>query len=171
MDCNTSGSSVHGVSQARILEWDLISFSRGSSWARDWTWVSCISCIGMWLLYHWATPWVMVHGFAKSWTQLSTWAPVAIITIRWMAMCGACLSVYPFSLSSVYPICHLSSVSPIIYLCPIYYLSSIYLSIYLSSKPLLLSAMLQWRSVNGSLWIHEQGCVQICRGGIPRSKG
>ena len=34
------GSSVHGVFQARILEWIAISFSRGSSWPRDWTWVS-----------------------------------------------------------------------------------------------------------------------------------
>ena len=31
VDCNPSGSSVHGIFQARILEWVLISFSRGSS--------------------------------------------------------------------------------------------------------------------------------------------
>ena len=36
------GSSVHGISQAIILEWVAISFSRGSSQARDQTWVSCI---------------------------------------------------------------------------------------------------------------------------------
>ena len=35
------GSSVHGILQARILEWTAISFSMGSSWPRDWTWVSC----------------------------------------------------------------------------------------------------------------------------------
>ena len=34
------GSSVHGVLQARILEWVVILFSRGSSWPRDRTWVS-----------------------------------------------------------------------------------------------------------------------------------
>ena len=34
------GSSVHGVLQARILQWVAISFSRGPSWLRDWTWVS-----------------------------------------------------------------------------------------------------------------------------------
>ena len=34
------GSSVHGISQARILEWVVIPFSRGSSWPRDRTWVS-----------------------------------------------------------------------------------------------------------------------------------
>ena len=37
MDCNLPGSSVHGILQARILEWVAISFSRGSSWPRDWT--------------------------------------------------------------------------------------------------------------------------------------
>ena len=43
MDCNPPVSSVHGVFQARILEWVAISFSRGSSWTRDCTCVSCIS--------------------------------------------------------------------------------------------------------------------------------
>ena len=37
------GSSVHGVLQARILEWVAILFSRGSSWPRDQTQVSCIT--------------------------------------------------------------------------------------------------------------------------------
>ena len=36
-------SSVHGIFQARILEWGAISFSRGSSLPRDWTWVSSIA--------------------------------------------------------------------------------------------------------------------------------
>ena len=43
MDCSLPGSSVHGILQARILEWVAIPFSRGSSWPRDWTWVSCIA--------------------------------------------------------------------------------------------------------------------------------
>ena len=55
MDCRLPGSSVHGILQARILEWVVISFSRGSSWPRDWTHVSCISCIGRRIIYHWAT--------------------------------------------------------------------------------------------------------------------
>ena len=41
MDCSPVGSSVHGILQARILEWVAIPFSRRSSWARDWTQVSC----------------------------------------------------------------------------------------------------------------------------------
>ena len=43
MDCSCPGSSVHGISQARILEWVAISHSRESSRLRDW---NCISCIG-----------------------------------------------------------------------------------------------------------------------------
>ena len=41
MDCSPLGSSVHGISQARMLKWVAIHFSRGSSWTRDRTWVSC----------------------------------------------------------------------------------------------------------------------------------
>ena len=37
MDCSLPGSSVHGILQGRILEWVAISFSKGSSWPRDWT--------------------------------------------------------------------------------------------------------------------------------------
>ena len=43
MDCSPPGSSVLGIFQARILEWAAISFSRGSSWPRDQTQVSCIA--------------------------------------------------------------------------------------------------------------------------------
>ena len=42
MDCSPPGSSVRGISQARILEWGAIPFFRGSSQSRDWTRVSCI---------------------------------------------------------------------------------------------------------------------------------
>ena len=42
MDCSLPGSSVHGIFQARILEWAAISFSKGSSQPRDQTQVSCI---------------------------------------------------------------------------------------------------------------------------------
>ena len=54
-DCSRSGSFVHGIFQARILEWVAISFSRESSWPRDWNQVSCLSCIGRWILYHCTT--------------------------------------------------------------------------------------------------------------------
>ena len=41
MDCSPPGSSVHGIFQATILAWVAIPFSRGSSWSRDRTRLSC----------------------------------------------------------------------------------------------------------------------------------
>ena len=55
MDCSPPGSSVHGISQARMLEWDAIASSRGSFQPRGGTCVSCISCIGRRILYHYGT--------------------------------------------------------------------------------------------------------------------
>ena len=52
VDCSLPGSSVHEISQARILEWFAISFSRGSFWLRDWT---PVSCFDRGILYCWAT--------------------------------------------------------------------------------------------------------------------
>ena len=52
MDYSPPGSSIHGISQARILEWVAISLTRGSSQPRDWTHVSCN---GRWILYWWAS--------------------------------------------------------------------------------------------------------------------
>ena len=60
--CSLPGSSVHRIVQARILEWGAISSSRGSSWPRNGTLVSYISCIGrqgfvflFFFFNHWAT--------------------------------------------------------------------------------------------------------------------
>ena len=58
--CNTvdgspPGSSVHGILQARILQWVGMPFSRGSSQLRDQIRVFCVSCICRWIIYHCAT--------------------------------------------------------------------------------------------------------------------
>ena len=52
MNCSPLGSSLHGISQAKILEWIAISFSRGSSPPGD---QSPISYIDRQILYHWKT--------------------------------------------------------------------------------------------------------------------
>ena len=52
MDCSPPGPSVHGIHQARILEWVAMYSSRVSSRPRDRTRVSYISCTGRWVLYH-----------------------------------------------------------------------------------------------------------------------
>ena len=75
MDCSPPGSSVHGISQARILEWVAISFSKGSSQPRGQT---CISC----LAYRFFTtepPGKPLNGLLVSKTEflcfLKVWAP------------------------------------------------------------------------------------------------
>ena len=60
LDCSPPGSSVHGILQARILEWVAMLSSRGSSQSRDWTHISYNPCIGRWVLYHqhpWEVQW------------------------------------------------------------------------------------------------------------------
>ena len=59
VDCSPPGSSIHGILQARILEWVAISSSRESSWPRDQSQVSCISGRGFNL---WATPVMVIHS-------------------------------------------------------------------------------------------------------------
>ena len=63
MNCSPSGSSVHGILQARILEWVAIPFSRESSWPRNWTQVLCT--VG-WFFSVWAT-----REAQLSWNQAS----------------------------------------------------------------------------------------------------
>ena len=53
MDCRPPDSSVHGISQARMLEWVAMPSSRASFWSRDQPRISCISCISRRFLYHW----------------------------------------------------------------------------------------------------------------------
>ena len=51
LDCSPPGSSVHGISQSRILEWVATLSSKGSSWSRDWACISYVSSIGRQVLY------------------------------------------------------------------------------------------------------------------------
>ena len=59
MDCSLLSSSVHGILPARILEWVAIALSRGSSWYRYWTQVSCTA--GR-LLTIWVTRETKIHA-------------------------------------------------------------------------------------------------------------
>ena len=56
MDCSLQGFSVHGIFQARALEWVAISFSRGSSRPRDWTRGSHIASRHFYYLSHQGSP-------------------------------------------------------------------------------------------------------------------
>ena len=75
-DCSLHGSSIGVVFQARILKWVAIFYSRGSSWPRDRTCISCVSCFGRWILYHWGA-----QGHSRPWTGLFR-ADVTLLTER-----------------------------------------------------------------------------------------
>ena len=62
MDCNLPGSSIHGILWVRTLEWIAIPFSRGSSWLRDQTLVSCT-----------ASRFFTLCATGKSFTTTATW--------------------------------------------------------------------------------------------------
>ena len=85
MDCSSSGSSVHRIFQARILDW-LAIFSRGSSQPRDRILVSWVSCTGRQILYHWAT-WV-----AQPWSLPPPFPGIVMFTKgfiwTWHSHCG-----------------------------------------------------------------------------------
>ena len=79
MGCSPPGSSVHGILQARTLEWVAMPAFRRSSWPRDRT---QISCIGRQILYHWAT-WealICFRGIKKSSSER------AIMAVKWQCM-------------------------------------------------------------------------------------
>ena len=74
VDQSLPASSVHGTSQARILEWVAISFSRASSWLKNRTHI----CTGRQILYHWATvayqeliPGSQWPGLLLQWSQVA----------------------------------------------------------------------------------------------------
>ena len=84
MDYSLAGFSVHGIFQARILEWVAIPFFRGSSWPRDWTQVSWIAGRFFVCLYSkgktdtydflslaWRIPWMEEPGRLQSMGSLS----------------------------------------------------------------------------------------------------
>ena len=74
MDCSSPGSSVHGVFQARILEWVAISSFWGSSQPSDWTFLSWISYFGKRILYHLTSP--PVYYLARSGKCRKIWQEI-----------------------------------------------------------------------------------------------
>ena len=82
MGCSLPGSSVHGILQARILEWVAMPTFKGSSRPRDWNCISYISCIGRQVLYHWAT-WEAPLLIAISWEFMTKMIFRNLCMIAW----------------------------------------------------------------------------------------
>ena len=74
MDCSPPGSSLHGILQARVLEWVAISFSRGSSQPRDRTQVSHVvgRCFNLWATREARTN-PREHQIVRTHTKETTW--------------------------------------------------------------------------------------------------
>ena len=85
MDCSPPGSSVHRILHARILERVAISFSRGSSQCRDWTWVSHI--VGR-LFTDWATREYIVAYYGRYYGIL--WQPRLVKQPLSWSLCLTC---------------------------------------------------------------------------------
>ena len=80
MDCSPPGSSVHGILQARTLEWVVIPFSRGSSWPRDQNCASNDSCKDNWVLNHERHLGGPSCGCTEKWFWVLWW-------LRWWRIC------------------------------------------------------------------------------------
>ena len=78
---NPPVSSVHWISQERILKCVAISSPRGSSWPRDLTRISCVSCTRRWIPYHCAILWMISKDKKESWFYTTTFKPEFEITI------------------------------------------------------------------------------------------
>ena len=102
MDHSLPGSSVHGTSEARILEWVAISCSRGSSWLRDWTYVSCTggqSIFWFLLFSHSVTSHsLQPHGLQHAKLPYPSLSPRA-----WSNSCSLCRWCHPAISSFVIP--------------------------------------------------------------------
>ena len=118
MDCSLPGSSVHGILQARILEWVATSFSRESSRPRNQTQVSCIA--GMFF-----TNWALREALFFNIRSDQSLSRVQLFATPWIAAHQASLSITNsrslpklMSIESVMPSSHLILCRPLLLLPP-----------------------------------------------------
>ena len=97
MNCSPPGSSVHGILQARKLEWVAIPFSRGSSWPRDWTQVS-LSAGGF--LTSWATREAQNFSYKQKTELPSVSFPARSVGVSESPVFASLLTQHPFCLYS-----------------------------------------------------------------------
>ena len=121
MDCGPSGSSVHEIFQAKILEWVAISFSRGSSGPGNWTWFSCTA--GKFLhcrqiLYQLSDDWEKPNRYTLSSVHLLS--HVQLFVTSWAPSCQASIHyqlrglLKLMSIESVIPSKHLILCRPLL---------------------------------------------------------
>ena len=100
MDGSPPGSSVHGIFQARVLEWIAISSSRGSSWPSDGTQVSCIAG-------RFFTVWV-IKSILINMYEVKLLSRVWLFATPWAVACTRLLRPWDFLGKSTGVGCHFS---------------------------------------------------------------
>ena len=122
VDYSMPGPSIHGNFQARILDWVVISFPRGSSQSMDWT---HISCIGRRIPYHWTTRVASGHSVVTLISNLISLVTVSIwfffstvwrmfqtkISSLWLVSCSLLSQTVLTSLNSFHRCISASSLS------------------------------------------------------------
>ena len=121
MDCSPPGSSVHGNSQARILEWVALSFSTTQDWNLTQGWNPCF-LLGRQILPQWTTWEVQLLSFSS----VQSLSRVQLFATPWIAARQASLSITNsrsllklMSIESVMPSSHLILCRPLLLLPPI----------------------------------------------------
>ena len=110
-DCSPPGSSAHGDSPGKnigvgyytllysILAWVAISSSKGSSWIRNWTCISYISCTGGYILYQWChlgSPINVNHiGIIYQIILKEEWIINIWLSIQFSSVTQSCLTLQP----------------------------------------------------------------------------
>ena len=127
MDHSPPGSSVHGILQARILEWVALLFSRGSTQLRDRTWVSCI--VGRYFTI-WAT--------REAWNKYIL--PLKVTSIEWNSLAlnlydNSCVRQNSSQIFSKSPISNNLTISSNTLLIRPYVPNMFYLALYNHSLP------------------------------------
>ena len=93
MGCSPPGSSVHGIFQARILEWVAMPSSKGSSWPRDRTHVSCVSSVagGFFTVDPPGQP--QLPPILMRWPHFNSWKPCfysVLVELRFAPLSSLC---------------------------------------------------------------------------------
>ena len=110
MDLSLPGSSVHGIIQAKLAQWVVISYCRGSFWPKGWTHISCVSCIGRFFTTSsvqfssvtqlWPTLcefWVAAHQASLSLTNFQSLLKHPAISSLAVPSSSSCLQSFPAS--------------------------------------------------------------------------
>ena len=96
MDCSPPGSSVHGIFQARILEWVVISYFRGSFQPRDWTCICCLSCIDRQIYHSDTRYWILIWSLYSSlFISSFSFSDLGMKHFLWVCVC-VCVCVYVY---------------------------------------------------------------------------